>query len=232
MTSAKFGIGAYSLTEAGMLLNVPPRTLRRWVFGYQYVQEDQNSKMQLPLWKPQYGANHEVPLLGFRDLIEARIVNGLKKSGIGLPTIRDCLRIASEIVDDDHPFSNKRFKTDGKKLFLEIFDDMGEGKVIDLKQRQHAFQKIVAPSFIDLEFDADVASRWWLLPNKKTIVADPARAFGQPIIAETGVTTRRIAQAVEAEGSVERVASIFEISKSSVKDALTIEGWERKKLAA
>ncbi|MBW7945036.1 MAG: DUF433 domain-containing protein [Sphingomonadaceae bacterium] len=223
MTEAGFGIGAYTLTEAGKLLNVSPATIRRWLFGYSYDHHGPRTHQE-PLWQPQYASLPDEPLLGFRDLIEARIVRGLRSLGIGLPTIRGCLRRASEIVGDSHPFSTRRFKTDGKRIFLEQINEHGDEYLIDLKILQHAFRKIVEPSFVDLDFDSDAASRWWLLHKRRTIVLDPARSFGQPIVAETGVPTARIAQAVEAEGSVERVAEIFDLSPLLVKDALTFEG--------
>jgi uncharacterized protein (DUF433 family) len=234
MTYSGYGIGAYSLTEAGQLLSVSPTTIRRWLFGYSY--DHHGPKMtQSPLWSPEYGSNQEEPLLGFRDLIEARIVRGLRSRHIGLQTIRECLRNASEIVQDAHPFSTKRFKSDGKRLFLEITENLPNGQdepaLIDLKARQNVFRTIVAPSFVDLSYDADVASRWWLLPNKKTIVIDPTRSFGQPIVADGGVPTARLAQAVEAEGSVERVAQIYELKPNLVRDALNFER-SRLKMAA
>lgn len=226
MPNAEFGIGAYSLAEAGKLLGVSPTTLRRWLFGYSYDHHGPRTQQQ-PLWQPQYGVDQEEPLLGFRDLLEARIVRGLRELRIGLPTIRACLDYARELVEDDHPFSTRRFKTDGRRLFLESRG----GKLIDLKVRQHVFKKIVEPSFVDLDYDADAASRWWLLPSK-TIVLDPARSFGQPIVAENGVPTARLAQAVEAEGSVDRVARLFELKPAVVRDALTFERKRMEKLAA
>jgi uncharacterized protein (DUF433 family) len=231
MVEAAYGVGAYSLAEAGKLLGVSPTTLRRWLFGYSYDHHGPLTEQQ-PLWRPQYGVDQDEPLLGFRDLIEARIVKGLRSLKIGLPTIRECLRRASELVDDDHPFSTRRFKTDGRRLFLEQMDALGEGTLIDLKLRQHAFRRIVEPSFVDLDFDSEAASRWWLLPKKKTIVLDPARSFGQPIVAETGVPTARLAQAVKAEGTVERVAQLFELKPAVVRDALAFERRRIDKLAA
>jgi uncharacterized protein (DUF433 family) len=227
MVDAEFGIGAYSLAEAGRLLNVSPTTIRRWLFGYSYHHHGPRTE-QKPLWRPQYGSDQDEPLLGFRDLLEARIVRGFRQLHIGLPTIRACLDYARDVVEDDHPFSTRRFKTDGRRLFLES----KRGVLIDLKVRQHVFKRIVEPSFVDLDFDADAASRWWLLPKKRTIVIDPARSFGQPIVAETGVPTLRLAQAFGAEGSVERVARIYELKPALVRDALTFERQRQNKLAA
>lgn len=235
MTDVQYGIGAYTLAEAGHLLGVSPVTLKRWLFGYSYKHHGPVTTQE-SLWQPQYGVDQEDPLLGFRDLIEARIVRGLRSLGIGLPTIRQCLSRASEIVKDSHPFSTRRFKTDGQRIFLEITDKLEsvehDPALIDLKSRQRVFQTIVAPSFVDLSFDADVASRWWLLPHKRTIVLDPARSFGQPIVEENGVPTARLAQAVAAEGSVERVAALFELKPAIVRDALQFEARKVDKIAA
>lgn len=222
MIEAAFGVGAYSPSEAARLTGVPSSSIRRWLFGYSYDHHGPRTR-QAPLWAPEYGIDQDEPLLGFRDLIEARIVGKLRKLGIGLPTIRACLRTAAEIADDDHPFSSASFRTDGKRLFLERLGAQGERDIIDLKARQHAFARVIEKSFLDLDFDETKATRWFLLPNKRTIVADPERAFGQPITNELGIPTKRIAQAVVAEGSVEKVARLFEVGVSSVRDAVSFE---------
>src|SRR3546814_15065388 len=69
----------------------------------------------------------------------------------------------------------------------------------------------------------DGAERWWLLHGKKTIVADPERSFGQPIVAEHGISTAILAQAMKVEGSVEKVARLYELRPRLVRDALVYE---------
>jgi uncharacterized protein (DUF433 family) len=219
---AKVGIGNYTPAEAARLTGVPAYALKRWLFGYSYSHHGPLT-MQPPLWEPQYGADQEDPLLGFRDLIEARMVGRLRRMGIGMPTIRACLRTAAEIAQDPHPFSSASFRTDGKRLFLERISESGERDVIDLKLKQHAFAKVVERSFLDLEFDDQKATRWFLLPNKQSIVADPERSFGQPITTDGGIPTSRLAQAVLAEGSVTKVARLYEIAAAADRDAVTFE---------
>lgn len=222
MSGVAFGIGAYTPAEAARLTMLPSSSIRRWLFGYSYDHHGPPTS-QAPLWQPEYGAGQEEPLLGFRDLIEARMVGKLRQLGIGLPTIRACMKTAAEVAGDAHPFSSASFRTDGKRLFLERINEDGQRDVLDLKTRQHAFARVVERSFLDLEFDEQKATRWFLLPRKQTIVADPERSFGQPIAAASGIPTFRLAQAVAAEGSIEKVAKLFEIASSVVRDALTFE---------
>lgn len=205
------------------MLGMNAQTLRRWLVGYKHGR-DGNQQYEKPLWKPQYPSDDEGGvLLGFRDLIQARMINKLRLKRIGLPTIRICIERAREIVNQDHPFSTPRFKTDGKSIFLEITKQLEEPMLIDLKRRQGVFNSVVAPSLADVDFGQDGADRWWLLPGKKSIVADPKRAFGQPILAERGVTTVRIAQVVKAEGSIETVCRLYDVTSRAVKDALAYE---------
>lgn len=222
MTSAGYGVGAYSPAEAAKLLHMQPKTLRRWLYGYEYDYGD-GDVSQPPLWTPQYDIERDGALLGFRDLVEARIVNALRKSRIGLPTIRLCIDRAKEILGEEHPFSTTAFKTDGKRIFLEITEGTDEPRLIDLKLRQHVFRTFVLPSLSGIEFGEGGAERWWLIPKRKTIVADPERSFGQPIVASVGVLTSRIAQDVRAEGSVGRVAYLYDLPTKAVRDALTFE---------
>jgi uncharacterized protein (DUF433 family) len=219
MTNATFGTGIYTPPEAARMVGMRPGTLRRWLLGYEH-----DAKCEAPLWQPQYDPSEDDGvLLGFRDLIEARIVNALRAKKIGLPTIRICLERARNIVGQDRPFSTSHFKTDGKTIFLEITRGLDEPQLIDLRHSQGVFNRVVAPSLADLDFGPDGAERWWLLHGKKTIVADPTRAFGQPIVAEHGIATARLAEAVEAEGSVDKVAKLYELKPRLIRDALAYE---------
>jgi len=223
MYHAEFGIGAYTPLEAAKLVGTSATNVRRWLFGYSYAHHGPKTA-QPPLWQPQYGVDQEEPILGFRDLIEARMVAKLRGVGIGMPTIRFCLMTASRIAEDPHPFSSAHFRTDGKRLFLERLSREGSRDVIDLKTLQHAFPKVIEASFLDLDFDDEKATRWFPLAKSREVVADPERSFGQPIVENGGVPTRRIAEVFVAEGrSVDRVAKLFEIGKAAVKDALTFE---------
>lgn len=218
MDNSDYGIGVYTAAEAARMAGIRPATLRRWLLGY-----DHDGKHEPELWHPQHELSEDGLLLGFRDLVEARIVNALRERGIGLQTIRICMARARQIVNDERPFSTRQFKTDGKTIFLEITRGLEEPDFIDLKRKQGTFKRVVEPSLEDLDFGEEGAERWWLLRGKRTIVADPARSFGQPIIEKIGMTTSRAVEVVRAEGSIERAAKVYEIPLRALRDALAYE---------
>lgn len=222
MENSSLGVGVYSVPEAARMIGMSNQSLYRWLRGYEWKDREGHDRKSHPLWKPQHQISEDGVFLGFRDLVEARVVNALVSRGVSLQTVRICLSRAQEIIGSKHPLSTKLFKTDGKGIFLEITEGVEEPELINLKTRQGVFNTVVAPSLSGLEFDEQAARRW-LLNNRKTVVADPLKAFGQPVVDEYGITTSALFNAVKAEGSVELVAELYEIKKSAVQDAILYE---------
>jgi uncharacterized protein (DUF433 family) len=85
------------------------------------------------------------------------------------------------------------------------------------------FKQVIERTFKDLDIEDNAVARWRPFNGKRSIVIDPGRSFGQPIAAETGVPTVALAQAVEAEGSIEDVARLYEVPVTVVRDAVSFE---------
>jgi uncharacterized protein (DUF433 family) len=216
------GIGFYTVPEAARLLKIPARNIRRWLGGYTYRYHGKTLQ-SAPLWVPDLPADDDRIELSFRDLIELRFVNGFVKAELGLKTIRHCLEYAKELVKDQRPFSTQRFQTDGKTIFLDSAQDSGESELLDLKSRQYAIKQVIERTFRDLDIEDNAVARWRPFKGKDSIVIDPRRAFGQPIAAAYGVPTIALTDAVKAEGSIERVARLYEVVPSVVRDAVNFE---------
>ncbi|MBR0967957.1 hypothetical protein JQ554_27370 [Bradyrhizobium diazoefficiens] len=221
------GIGFYTVPEAARLLKIAPLNIRRWLGGYRFTQGDKTFDMP-PLWKPQLPSYDHHMELGFRDLIELRVIKSFLDAGLSILTVRNCLDYARGMAGDDHPFSTRRFLTDGRTIFLESLRRTGEDEVLDLKSHQYVIKKVIDRTFKDLDISHDIVSRWRPLEGKQSIVIDPTRAFGQPITNNYGVPTIVLADAVKAEGSVERVSKLYDVSPSAIRDAVKFE----KSLAA
>ena len=227
------GRGVYGAVEAIRLVNfrrqpdvsgrsISPQTVRRWLRGYDYLAGDDKRHSE-PLWVPDYANDDDTIEVSFRDLIELRFVKAFRDVGLSLRTVRECFMRAVEAVHDARPFSTQRFRTDGRTIFLEITEQVREGKLVDLRRRQDVFHRLVAPSLHDLEFDADIVSRWFPLGMSRNVVIDPARSFGRPIVTQGGVPTEILSQAVKIEGSPERVAKLYEVPLKAVRDAIAFQ---------
>jgi uncharacterized protein (DUF433 family) len=216
------GIGFYTIPEASRLLKTSALNIRRWLGGYTYWDGGELHRVP-PLWTPQLPVFDNHLELSFRDLIELRFVKEFINAGLGLKTIRYCLEYARECVNDPHPFSTQRFRTDGRTIFLESARKTGETELLDLKKRQYAIKQVIERSFKDLDIANDAVSRWRPFNGKASIVIDPTRAFGQPIAAKSGVPTVTLADAVNAEGSIGRAAKLFVMPITVVRDAVRFE---------
>lgn len=222
------GVGIYSVAEAARLTNVAPARIRRWIKGYAFKGARGDTHKSPPVWRGQHPIVDGEVALGFLDLLEIRFVDAFLRSGVRWPTIRLAEQHASELFKTDHPFATNRFKTDGRSIFVQIKDESGDKALVDIARNQYAFQEVVAPCFIGLEFSDEQAIRWWPLGLKRRIVLDPTRCFGQPIVSKEGVPTRILALAYEAEQSEVAVARWYRVDQRSVRDAVEFE----KKLAA
>lgn len=220
------GTGIYPISQAAKLVGANPRALRRWLCGYHRKYHGQNVHMA-PLWSTQL----EDPALsceaiGFHDLLEARMVAAFVQHGVDLKVIRATIEAATQRFGKDYPLTQKSFLTDGKRIFLDAIETAtGEHRMIDVAGKQFVFSDIIKPSlYAGIEYGTDGATRWFPLADKTTVVLDPHRQFGTPIVSDGSVPTDAIYASYLAEGrDAGMVARIFNIPAHSVSDAVEFE---------
>lgn len=216
MDRSLIGIGLYTPTEAGRLLGIPAGRISRWLSGH-----ETGGVRYEPLWSPQVDLGQDEIALGFRDLIEVRVADALIAGGISAQRVRRGIGLARDIVGANHPLSTSRFRTDGRSVFLQIAEEDGEPRLLDIFSSQYAFHALLEPSLRNVEIGEDGApARWWPMGRAKSIVVDPARSFGQPIEAESSVPTAALAAAFEAEGSVEGAAQAWGVQPRAIRRAV------------
>jgi uncharacterized protein (DUF433 family) len=218
------GIGLYTVAEAARLTGISKVRLRGWPRGYAYRSGEVRTT-SVPVWRRQVPEIDGTLGLGFLDLMEARFVDAFRAASVPLRVIRLCAERAREVTGRDHPFSSRCFRTDGRTIFADVVDHAGEQQLLDLAKNQLAFARVIGPSlYAGLEFSVDdMPARWWPMGSKREIVIDPKRSFGQPIVSDGGVPTTVLLDAVEAEGSIAKVASLFALPQHSVRAALRYE---------
>ncbi len=226
MDTTLIGTGLYSLPEASRLVGADLRSVRRWLLGYKRLYRGEKRE-SAPLWKTQLsGEDLPEPTIGFRDLLELRLVNAFAKHGVDLRVIRATADAARDMFHSDYPLTMRRFLTDGKGIFAEAVDAAGEVRMLDPRKAQFVFSTIVTPSlYAGIDYDGETARRWFPLgPTKKSIVIDPAKQFGAPIVTEAGIPTATLFAAFKAEGEDKgAVARIFDVRPRDVEAAVRYE---------
>jgi uncharacterized protein (DUF433 family) len=221
------GIGLYTPAEAAQLVHVPAGKITRWLRGHEV-----KGRRYERLWRPQVDLRDGHVYLGFRDLMEIRVANAFIARGLSPQRVRRAIDLARGLIGEERPLSTTRFRTDGRTVFLQVAEEDGSRKFIDLFRSQYAFQAIIEPSLRNIEFDSDgIPLRWWPGGKGMGIVVDPRRSFGQPIEAGSGVPTDILAAAAKAEGSVEAAARVWRVKAAAVRRAMKFQG-EVERLAA
>lgn len=215
------GLGIYSIPEAAKLTQVPNNTIYRWIRGYKYYSEDEMRSIN-PLWERDIPEIDGENAVSFLDLLEIRFINAFRKAGVSWKFIREAALKAQEIFKTTHPFTTQKFRTDGKHIFSSFLED-NKGLTLDLNNANYAMEKIIEPLlYKGIEFESNQMARWYPYKDKE-IVIDPQRAFGRPILNESGIATDIIYAAFNAEKDEERVADWYNIDITLVRSAVDYE---------
>lgn len=219
------GIGLYSFPEASKLTGIESSRLRRWLHGYSYRHAGEDVKRTAPpLWESPLFKD-QLDGVSFSDLLEVRFVEAFRGYGVSLQTIRVAAQHARELFGTDYPFTNRRFRTDGRAVFAEAIDETGDVEMIDLGKKQYVFDRVVRPSlYSGIDFGNDeLAKRWFPVPNSRSVVLDPKVAFGKPIVAAVGIRTDVLYESFMAEQDKNIVARLYEVPVSAVEQAVRFE---------
>jgi uncharacterized protein (DUF433 family) len=226
------GTGIYTPAEAAALLKAPPAEVRRWAFGYSRVR-DGGRKHYEPLIRTALPTIEGQQALTFVELVEMMFIKGFRKAGASWNTIHEAASVAARLFETEHPFAMRQFFADPGGVYALLREvDGGESLVSLVGSGQHVFTELVRPYLGQLEFaPSELPTRWWPLGKEGRVVVDPAVSFGQPIVAEAGIPTRVLAEALAAETeydpktALERVAWLYRIPERHVHAATRFEEW-------
>ena len=183
----------YSIPECARYLGLPASTLRRWVTPGP-SDPDVAANAPEPLVSP---AGEPPAALSFTNLAELLILSGLRWDGkLSMWDVLTGIEQSTSQLQYPNPLARSQFA-------------------------------YVSPE-ARLEYDADgFAKRFYPLirgrDDSRTVVIDPAIAFGRPVIAGSGVRTAVIASRIKAGESLGDVADDYLLQPHQVEDALHYE---------
>ena len=217
--ASRFELPSYSYAEADRIAGVTRGTAKRWTRGY--VAVHQGRRTEHPPVTPR-AEPAEGPGVSFFDLIEIAAIGRLKDIGWSLPEVRKIVEDARDLLSIDRPLVTKRFRTDGREAFVSdhgVLVRVG----VSAKKGQQAWDEVLGPFLQTIEYEGQLARRWWPLGTDRKVVVDPDFGFDYPVIAGSGVRTETVLEQIEAHADPHDVVYDFGITSDDVSYALAFE---------
>jgi uncharacterized protein (DUF433 family) len=207
----------YSYAEADRLARATRGTASRWLKGY--VSQDE---WGVQTWQPPVTrSSRSLEAVSFLDLIEVVVIDKLRKQNVSLPKIRNFVRHCTEILGLPRPLVTETFRTDGREIFLsvggEVLWEIGPQGV------QQVWDEVLSPYLRTIDYQHELAQRWWPRGREIRVVIDPAYGFGLPVVYGSGVRTEIILERHNVGETNEEIAEDFGLRVPEVEDALRYE---------
>lgn len=169
----------------------------------------------------------EQEAVAFVDLMEVATVSALRKRRFSFKRIRQINAYCRLYLQEPRPLVTQKFKVAGQDIFLDADFDV----LVDVGREAGmlAWREVLEPFLEDVEYENELARRWWPLGKKRMVVVDPDYGFGLPVVEGTGVRTEIIAERHRAGDSIDEIAYDFDVTPKQINDALR---WEMPKKAA
>lgn len=220
----------FTTADAARIVGVPVASARRWLAGYSYAYKNATRTKPARIGT-QAGEVDGVLLMSFLDLIEVQMAVNLRRRHITWPTIESAATELRRAWNSQTPFALQRFRTDSRRVFVELGKRSGDNHLLEVGNNQYVFEALIDQSLFDvLDFRED-GTPWRLWPGGRDgqILVDPARAFGRPIIESLGVPVSTLVAAYAAnDNDVARVARWFDVPEDAVRAALRYDATARR----
>jgi uncharacterized protein (DUF433 family) len=214
---------AYSIAEASHYLRIPAATVRAWVLGTTTTNRGERRVFHHVIELPIKG----LAQLSFFNLAEILVLRSLRERyEVKLDHIRRALAYVRSEMGWTRPLIQKDFRTDGVRLFVKKL-----GRLIDVVDPQQALLPGVMDNYLKrIDWENELAAR--LYPFTRTqivssaprsVVIDPQRSFGRPVVARLGVTTSIIFERYQAGDARQRLADEYGATEEEIDEAIRCE---------
>ena len=210
----------YSFGEAAHLANVSATTVKNWLFGY--TVRGQEIQPLLP--------SSNTTMVSFLQMIEIMVAGRFRKNAVGkrLPfsVVRNAHMNAQKLWCIEYPFAHMKLEALGGHIvhFLKEGGSATWYQAIDVLE-QWTLPGLLRSETIDqIEYDNELAARWFPIGKAVPIVIDPRFSAGLPVINGSGVTVQAVRKRFKSGLRIEFIAKDFDMDQNVVETAL--QYWE------
>jgi uncharacterized protein (DUF433 family) len=184
----------YSFREVAHLSGVSVGTVRNWLRGY-----STERGMVEPLFK---GHPEEEKACSFLQLIEIVVAAKFRKAErVSFRIVRCAYDNARELFKIDYPFASLELKAIGKHIVHIIRVPGTSLQAID-QPEQFTLPDLVQETLAQIEYEYELAARWWPAGKRIPIVVDPRISAGVPVVKGRGITVEAIYKRFKAEQEI------------------------------
>ena len=207
----------YTSSEAARYAGFSAQSVARWRAGYTYPTQ------QGPRRSEALTGGQEHGLLTFNELLEVAVVAAARRGDVPMKSIRRAIGSAREVYGVDRPLVTMRFMHDGKDIFTRELEQAGETRYVNLSRHGQIAWEYIRDVLRDMDFEEDVAVRWWPGGRDTPIIIDPRISFGRPYVARKGISTDAIRSRFLARESIDDIVDDFDLTEQEVEAALKFE---------
>lgn len=215
ITKPGLGAGIYTVPDIARILNLPYAQVSRWVNQY-FDQRLGRKFTDRYTW-----TDGKSKAVNFHTLVELYTFFRLREVGVRTHVILEAHEKLAEHFKTAFPFALssvlQNLSSDGKRIYFKFDADI----LCTLDAANQLNLKFIEGFFKKLDFDdSELAQRLWPLGRDRSIVIDPDHQFGQPTIAGSNVLPITIYNMHKAGESIERIASLYELTRIQVEDSI------------
>jgi len=200
------GTGTYTLPDAARLLNEPAPRLRGW--PQRYFQENG------------FGQLGGEPTIDFLTLIELKTFSRLRAAGVPVCKIVKAAEQLESLTGLKHPFAQKSILVKMAAGASDVFWEV-KSQLISLDGKRQFSLDVIRDFVNDLSFEGSgIAKNYKPRAGKGSVVLDPRRRFGQPVVIGTNIEAAMLCRMHEAGDSISLIAKEFQLTKKSVANAV------------
>jgi len=217
---------AYRVAEAASILALPPGTVNAWCFGHDYRQRDGTRKKFQRVIEPADTQRRE---LSFVNLCELHLLAVIRRHyGVKLAKVRGAIDFLRRGLGVARPLATQKFLTNGVALFVEH-----AGNLLNVsEQGQQALREDFELALTRIEFGRH-GGPVLLFPftreatlgghQPRSVVVDPTRSFGRPVLTGAYVRTEVIEQRFRAGDTIAEMAEDYSVPADKIEEALRFE---------
>lgn len=206
----KIGDGVFLTKDISYILNLPYQKVRHW------LNEFWDKEFVDGVYQHYSFGDKKNKAINFYTFIEFHTFFELRKHGISAQKIRKAHKTISKELKTKYPFAVAGISTDSKKIWYEHLETLinADGS------SQVNLKPILLPFLHKIDYQKNMAARFYPDGKKNHVVIDPHHQFGQPIIVGTNIKAETVFNLYCGGESKKNISIMYDLKQKQITDVI------------